>query len=396
MDAEWMAGYLDRIGAGRVLVDAAPFSFDWLPPELVGRDKQLGELASMFMGIENPGSSSRAIISGPVGSGKTALARRLCLDLQQHLANKRTTKIAHINCRNHPTTTQVLQQISLRLDERTPKRGFGSGEFIQNIRRNLHSRGGAHLLLVLDEISVLLLREGDGLIYKLLRLDEGQDEQGTLSLILVSQEPILHLFEAAVISRFGQTKQLKVAPYDYDGLRLIIEQRAKATCRVGSIPDEVLDKLASFAVETGDARHGIELLESAIRRCEVDENAGGLVRPSDVKPSSRRHAMIEPHAVDELGEHHQLTLLAICRRLSRHSQITSGDAEKLYHVICEEFERSPRGHTSFWGYLKKLDEQGFIIARSVTARQGRGRTQNITAPNILPAALVKRIERLLQ
>ena len=43
-----MADYLDRIGAGKVLVSKEPLSFDWTPPELVGRDSELGELASMF------------------------------------------------------------------------------------------------------------------------------------------------------------------------------------------------------------------------------------------------------------------------------------------------------------------------------------------------------------
>ena len=36
-----MAEYLDRIGAGKVLVDRSPLSFDWTPPNLVGRDREL-------------------------------------------------------------------------------------------------------------------------------------------------------------------------------------------------------------------------------------------------------------------------------------------------------------------------------------------------------------------
>ncbi|MCH2261212.1 hypothetical protein, partial [Candidatus Thalassarchaeum betae] len=62
-----MAEYLDRIGAGKVLLDRAPFSFDWTPPTLVGRDSELRELASMFTGMESHGVSGRAVITGPVG-----------------------------------------------------------------------------------------------------------------------------------------------------------------------------------------------------------------------------------------------------------------------------------------------------------------------------------------
>ena len=35
-----MAGYLDRIGAGKVLLDRGPLSFDWTPPLLVGRERE--------------------------------------------------------------------------------------------------------------------------------------------------------------------------------------------------------------------------------------------------------------------------------------------------------------------------------------------------------------------
>ncbi len=80
-----MADYLDRIGAGKVLLDRAPFSFDWTPPALIGRDEELRELASMFIGMDGHGVSGRAVITGPVGSGKTVMTRRFGEDLQRML-----------------------------------------------------------------------------------------------------------------------------------------------------------------------------------------------------------------------------------------------------------------------------------------------------------------------
>ena len=59
-----MAEYLDRIGAGKVLVDRGPLSFDWTPPSLVGRNSELAYLASMFMGIGNDEVSGRAVVIG--------------------------------------------------------------------------------------------------------------------------------------------------------------------------------------------------------------------------------------------------------------------------------------------------------------------------------------------
>ena len=389
-----MADYLDRIGAGKVLLDRAPFSFDWTPPALVGRDSELRELASMFIGMESHGVGGRAVITGPVGSGKTVITRRFGEDLQRLLDGRRKIVLAHVNCRNHPTTSQVLQQIALSLDSGHPERGFSSGEIVQSIRRNLNSHE-SHLLLVLDEVDVLIRREKSDLIYKLLRIDEGQDQQGSLSLILVSQDAsMLKLFEAAIISRLGESNILDLQPYDEPELVGIARQRYEEACRPGSIGDETLAKIGRFASDSGDARLAIELLEAAVRRAEKDGSGDVLVE--DVRPSTLRAASVEPSQVDNLGRHQKLVLLGICRRLKKVDEISSGDAQKLYNLVCEEFGARPRSYTTFWKHLKVLETQGLIETRTANASVGRGRTQHITMTNTAPAVLESRIEKEFQ
>jgi len=389
-----MADYLDRIGAGKVLLDRAPFSFDWTPPALVGRDSELRELASMFIGMESHGVGGRAVITGPVGSGKTVITRRFGEDLQRLLDGRRKIVLAHVNCRNHPTTSQVLQQIALSLDSGHPERGFSSGEIVQSIRRNLNAHD-SHLLLVLDEVDVLIRREKSDLLYKLLRIDEGQDQQGSLSLILVSQDTsMLKLFEAAIISRLGESNILDLQPYDEPGLVGIARQRYEEACRPGSVGDDTLAKIGRFASDSGDARLAIELLEAAVRRAEKAGRGDVLVE--DVRPSTLRATSVEPSQVDNLSSHQKLVLLGICRRLKRVDEISSGDAQKLYNLVCEEFGARPRSYTTFWKHLKVLETQGLIETRTANASVGRGRTQHITMTNTAPAVLESRIEKEFQ
>ena len=389
-----MADYLDRIGAGKVLLDRAPFSFDWTPPALVGRDSELRELASMFIGMESHGVGGRAVITGPVGSGKTVITRRFGEDLQRLLDGRRKIVLAHVNCRNHPTTSQVLQQIALSLDSGHPERGFSSGEIVQSIRRNLNAHD-SHLLLVLDEVDVLIRREKSDLIYKLLRIDEGQDQQGSLSLILVSQDTsMLKLFEAAIISRLGESNILDLQPYDEPGLVGIARQRYEEACRPGSVGDDTLAKIGRFASDSGDARLAIELLEAAVRRAEKAGRGDVLVE--DVRPSTLRATSVEPSQVDNLSSHQKLVLLGICRRLKKVDEISSGDAQKLYNLVCEEFGARPRSYTTFWKHLKVLETQGLIETRTANASVGRGRTQHITMTNTAPAVLESRIEKEFQ
>ena len=392
MEKRSMADYLDRIGEGLILVSKEPLSYDWTPPELVGRGGELRKLASMFLGIENHNVSCKAVVTGNVGSGKTVMTRRFCLDISTKLEGKGKISLAHVNCRNHPSSSQVLQQIALSLDSGHPERGFSSAEVIQNIRRNLRSHG-AHLLLILDEVDVLIRRDSSDLIYKLLRIDEDQEGEGSISLIMVSQdESLFSLFEKAIKSRLGASNSLQLGPYEANDLEGIARQRYDASCRPGSISDEVLSKIGTFAEESGgDARMAIELLDNAIRRAEMDGRE--KVLEEDVLPSETRSPSVEPSQIDKLNIHQRMVLLGICRRLRKEEEISSGDARKLYELVCEENSEEARGYTTFWKYLKYLESQGLIVSRASSSNKGRGRTQYITMPNSVPAVIGDRIEK---
>ncbi len=119
---EHVTGYLDRIGAGLILSNAEPFSYDYVPDLIVGRDSQLNQLAAIFQQIDDHSVSCRVAITGNVGCGKTVLSHVFSRDLQRHLGSRRDFKIVHVNCRNHPSKSQVLQRIVTSLDSRHPER----------------------------------------------------------------------------------------------------------------------------------------------------------------------------------------------------------------------------------------------------------------------------------
>ena len=87
-----------------------------------------------------------------------------------------------------------------------------------------------------------------------------------------------------------------------------------------------------------------------------------------------------------------MILLGICRRLKNSEEVSSGDARKLYELVCEEFSKKPRGYTTFWKHIKELETEGLVVSRSSSSKKGRGRTQYITMPNSSPAVLEGAIE----
>jgi cell division control protein 6 len=251
------------------------------------------------------------------------------------------------------------------------------------------------MLLILDEVDVLLRRESGDLLYQLLRIDEGRDESGTLSLILISQEQVLDQLEGAIISRFGRSNHLALKPYSESQLSAIAEQRAALATRTGSVSEVILTLIGQASAASGDARVAIELLESSVMRAEEEGSREIEAKHVQLDAAFQHRSTVEPSVVDELNHHEQLILLAICRRLRRDPEVTSGDAEKLYHVVCEEYEVKPRGYTTFWKYLKTLETRGLMESRTGTASAGRGRTQHITMPQSLPGQLENRLEHAL-
>ena len=394
-----MTGYLDRIGAGLIIAHPERLDFDHVPEELVGREDIQTALASKFTTVGSPEGAARAVITGPVGSGKTVLAKTFCRDLQRHLSGKREITVAHVNCRNASTSMRVAQRILHQFDPGHPDRGLSMGELLLSLRKMLR-RTSTHLIVVLDEVDHMLRRSGDELLYQLLRIDEDQEGSGTIPLILISQEQVLDVLETAVLSKFGQSNHVRVPPYTVEGLEAIARQRAEMALVPGTWDEGLIRLLAERAGESGDARRVIEYLSSAAERAEFrqDGHVEQIITLDDLHAVNERLASDTSNRleiVDDLAPQGMLVLLAMCRRLRSEDSMTMGDVEQLYAVVCEEYEQKPKSHTTLWKHAKQIEREGIITTRVATVPGGRGRTTHLSMPHFLPADLANRLELLL-
>ncbi|MGQ9582297.1 MAG: Cdc6/Cdc18 family protein [Thermoplasmatota archaeon] len=363
-----------------VIKDDAVFSFNYVPPSLPHRERQLAQLRSLFEPVLRSGVSQTAFITGHVGTGKTALAKTFCRVVEADAAGAGRAVVAElVNCRNRDSPPEILHRIiTARFQEHLQERGFSAPQLL-NILRGKLAKGRTHLVVALDEVNALIKRAGPDLIYNLTRFDEDTGgAQGSVSLILISQLTPWELLhdDPAIASAFKQSNTIVLPPYTAEELENIARARADLGLHPGTWSPEVIKLVARLAAsEGGDARRAIEVLEAAARRAEgegLDEITPAIVEEA----AAAQYGGLPLERLDGLERAALLVALGIARASRKKAFVTTGEAERAYRVVCEERRVAPLGHTQLWKYIQLLESHG-VIDTAVEKEGGAGTTTRI-------------------
>jgi cell division control protein 6 len=392
-----MSAYATYSKGKSVFKNYKVLDFDYVPKDLPHRDAQLRRLFTMFSSIVDSNVSQNAFITGPTGTGKTVLSKKFLMDFQDFARkNKKNVQFVIVNCRQRNTENAVMLKVLSHFQPYFPDRGFSITEMMESLRKELEKEK-AHLIVLLDEVDVLLKKsKSSDIIYQLSRFnEEGIDTKKMLSLILISQKNIFDMMDSASISTFKRTNVIKTNKYVREELLAIVEQRIELAFHEDTVDLGVSDLIADNATEWGDARYAIELLEKA--GLLSDEKKEQLVTPEHVRAAkAETYSTVTESKLKDLDKNRKLILMAISRCLKKNAYTTTGDSEKMYAVICEEFEEKKLGHTQFWKYIKELDAIGVIQAKK-SSKGLVGTTTLISIPDIpatvLEAKLIKMIKK---
>jgi len=382
-----------------VFIDKTVLDFNHIPKKLLHRDGEANFLSSLFRFIVDAPyeMSQRALIIGGVGSGKTALAQRFGLDLREEAKRRRVrAEYVHVNCReSRGSLFMILQRAVRRFRPQFPDRGYSSNELLDTLMRILDEED-TQLVLCLDEVDVLIEKEGGDAIYNLSRVqEERMDGPRRLSLILISKSSeAFRDLDRSTLSTL-QRNVIRMSEYTMTQLSDIIISRVEMAFRPGAMPPEIIDFISELAVtEKSDARYAIDLL--LIAGTYADSSYSQEVLPEHVrKAAAGLFPAIRPEEIRGLSRHEQLALLGIARFFlhSREAKATTGEAETSYRVVCEEYGEAPRGHTQFWKYLNALSGLG-AISTELSASE-KGRTQLIGLPKMPAEELERRMVEIV-
>jgi len=343
--------------------------------------------------------AQRVIITGDVGTGKTALAQRFGADITTE-ANKQGVnfRYVHVNCREYRGRLFLILQHALAIFRPNfPKRGYSAEEVLATLLQILDEEN-AYIILTLDEFDTLIDREGSETVYKLTRLQEirsGKPQRISLIFIMRDLKSTEQL-DASSRSTL-QRNVISLEKYEKDQLIDILNERVSMAFEPSTVSEDIVSLVAELGFsESGNARFAIELLWRAGKYADT-ENLDTVAPECVRKAVSSIIPTIQRRELASLGLHEKLFLLGVARffKESQSAYASLSEVEQAYAVVCEEFGEQPHTHTQLWKYVQFLSALG-ILKTEVATTGTRGRSSRISLPSISASELEKELSAAVE
>ena len=354
-----------------IFKDKTPLDHRFIPDKLIHRDLQIQEIAECWIDVLENVTPSNVTLYGKTGTGKTAaskFAREQLLEAAK--SDGIFLKVEYIRCTDFTTEYQVIAELCNRLGRNVPNRGWTKAEVVNTFRdifkSNVHAKQ-FNLIVILDEIDMLLEKDGDGILYTLTRTD-------FVAVLLISNYlEFKTLIKSRVTSSLND-KEIVFPPYGANQLIDILTERAALSFKENVLDDDVIPLCSAMAAkEEGDARYALDLLK----------NAGELALDEELKRVSSEHVRRAKERIEHskitdiittLPIQQQRVLEAILSLTKMGEEITSG---KLYDTYKEFSTKDAVTYRRIFDFVNELELLGIISTNTVSRGRGKGRTNII-------------------
>ncbi|AFL65916.1 Cdc6/Cdc18 family protein [Desulfurococcus amylolyticus] len=352
-------GFASRIFRNREVLHP-----DYIPDTLPHRENEIRRLAEHLLVSAQGMRPSNVLIYGLTGTGKTVVVKYVVSKLKEKASslNKRLD-YAYVNTRKLDTTYRVIASIAQSIGLRVPHTGLAISEVYRRYINALDSWGGLHII-VLDEVDYYVKREGDDLIYKLVRANEELSKAKIVLIGITNDVNFIENLDPRVRSSMGEIEMV-FPPYNAEQLFTILKQRAELAFNQGVIEDGVISYCSALAArEHGDARRALDLLRVS---GEIAEREGAeRVTIEHVKKATLE---IEEgriyQSVVTLPLHQKLVLKKIVELVEAKGSTTTGEVYTAYSNIMRNLKYEPLSLRRISEIISQLDMMGLIISEVV-------------------------------
>lgn len=252
----------------KVFKDASVFSPHYLPDAFKYREEEFKKIGSNLKGIIDY-LPTNMYISGPPGTGKTHITKRLIQEFNNYCKRKRIkTKFLYVNCRTK-TYPRALCTLLEQFQKNVPYKGFSSHDLLDKILRHLK---GYNVCFIFDEMDRLLPSAKRNVYEEVIgtftRLSE-YDFDGYTSLAIIANNPnVDEKIDASAQSSFIPVR-VRFKEYQLGEINEIIMDRCRKGFKKGVINTNTV---MSFSKEIKNSAHD---LRTAFR---VLLNAGKVLK----------------------------------------------------------------------------------------------------------------------
>lgn len=373
-----------------VFKDESTLFSEYVPPKLPHREKQLDQLMRIYRPLfSDKLVSVNSALVGQAGLGKTATSKLFGQKIQE-MSKQFDSKILfeYMYCSTVRTLPAVLRQIIMKNWKKIPVMGITGNELIIELN-DILKRENTRLIIALDDAKLL----GGEAIHGLIRSAEyfGYGNAWVSTMIISRPEDwAAHLYPHLIEDVHSVIEFLR---YIDSELQEILTYRASLSFYEGVLSQESCNMVAKIASETGNARHGIEILRHAGYLAEKSE--GKRITPEMIRIAKNE---VYPETAPEIlrGLHRQelIAALSTATTLKLEVAVPIHKAYEQYCIVCEEYQTRPRSTRNFRNYIRVLADIGLINA--VVKNLKRGRRTVITLTDIPASVLEERARKLLE
>ena len=355
------------------------------PENLPHRTEEITSLVNNLVEALRGHAPSNMNLYGRPGSGKTAVTRFVCRDLESKgAAEGCNIRAVEINCINVDTKYRVLAEIGNRLgeedDETIPFTGWPADKVFDHVRARMQARGGVHVI-VLDEIDHLVRKgkEGDDLLYSLTSLNIGLLDGAFCCVIGISNDlAFTEMLDPRVQSRLSPI-DVVFPPYNASQLEDVLRPRAAQGIKKEALDEAVIPLCAALAAkEDGDARRALDLLRISVQRAEQSEVERVGISHVRQAQNQLEFDQITP-TIQNLPLQQKLVLFSIIiNEKNGLTNISTGEVYGTYEMACEHAGEKPLTSRRVSSLIRGLDMAGIITAKK-TSRGRHGMSKRINS-----------------
>jgi cell division control protein 6 len=379
-----MAAELDKIfesfNKNNVFKDKSLLQTSHKPQEILHRDEQIKQIASILAPILRGERTSNLFLYGKTGTGKTLSIHYVKDELLKRISKEGgfSLKIEYLNCKLKKvsdTEYRILAELIKKLGGEIPATGLPT-EAVYNKFIDLIDGEKQLLVLILDEIDQAVKKISSDFLYNLTRLNSELSKTQICIVGISNNLTFLEELDPRVRSSLSE-EEIVFPPYNALQLQDILNKRSRGAFRSGVVQPGVVAKCAAFAArEHGDARRALDLLRIA---GELAEREGA--KKIALKHIDGANDKIEKDKILDVvrtePKQFQLVLSSIIQLCEKQKEpVFTGDIYNLYQDLCVKNKLEVLTQRRVSDIIQEFDMLGIINVRVISKGRG-GRMREI-------------------